>query len=281
VAAARAIDLVGGCAEAAREAIARQRQHVAYAAHADAPQRFHHLVRALEQADRQRGQLGVDVSALPHRVRMICLRNIGPCAFFDRDGPPSTRQQTRRRRSRRGGNDRRKSDGGEAGVDAPEQRAQATEIIKAAGNLQQHIGRRLDGDGRRPLAGPERDVFQRGGFCAFVAQVNRNLGDEPQRRGDAHPRDDAALLRRIVGDQYIGTMTRRADHRGDLAHLGAREDAQREVVKMQAGPEHGGSDPSLISSFPRKPPNPSFPRKRESSVLRTNATGSPLSRGRR
>ena len=54
--AARAIDLIEEArAEAARKAIARQRQHVAQGAHADAPQRVHHFIRAVEQTDRQRG----------------------------------------------------------------------------------------------------------------------------------------------------------------------------------------------------------------------------------
>ena len=51
-------------------------------------------------------------------------------------------------------------------------------------------------------------------------------------------------LRRAVGGDDVGTMADAADDRRPFSRLTARENAERQIGKMQAGPEHGAVVPA-------------------------------------
>ena len=86
---------------------------------------------------------------------------------------------------------------------------------------------------------------------AFVAQMNRQPGIQRQRGGNGKAWNDAAPFRRAVGGDDVGTMTDAADDRRPFPRLTARENAERQIGKMQAGPKH------FHASFPREREEPS------------------------
>ena len=117
----RAIDLVEErLPEAARHAVARQREQFADRAHADAGERVERILSIGEQRDRQRAKLARPIGFLG-----------------DNDGPAGASEEARRARGRRRRDDGGETDHRKARVDAIEKVFEPAEIIQAAGNFQQ------------------------------------------------------------------------------------------------------------------------------------------------
>jgi hypothetical protein len=129
----------------------------------------------------------------------------------------------------------------EIGADAPAKLAQSAEQPEAAADFEQHFVAGRDAHRGRELSRPQRHALKRFRLFFRVTGEKVQPGGKRERRRYRHAEPDAEPGCSVVARQHPRAMALVLYHHRAGRDCPAQLQLQRQVGKMDGGPQHGGA----------------------------------------